>query len=47
MTDLIRTLLEAEQRVTSFPIMEYWIDVGRHEDYQRAQDDVLKGTIAT
>jgi dTDP-glucose pyrophosphorylase/CBS domain-containing protein len=46
MTDLIRALLEAGERVTSFPITEYWIDVGRHEDYQKAQEDVLKGTIA-
>jgi dTDP-glucose pyrophosphorylase/CBS domain-containing protein len=47
MTDLIRVLLEAGERVTSFPITEYWIDVGRHEDYQKAQEDVLKGTIVT
>ena len=47
MTDLIRTLLGAGQSVTSFPITEYWIDVGRHEDYQKAQDDVLKGMIVT
>jgi dTDP-glucose pyrophosphorylase/CBS domain-containing protein len=46
MTDLIRAMLEAGERVTSFPITEYWIDVGRHEDYQKAQEDVLKGTIA-
>lgn len=42
MTDLIQKLVEAGHRVVSFPIMEYWLDVGRHEDYQKAQDDVLK-----
>jgi dTDP-glucose pyrophosphorylase/CBS domain-containing protein len=42
MTDLIQKLIEAGHRVVSFPIMEYWLDVGRHEDYQKAQDDVLK-----
>jgi dTDP-glucose pyrophosphorylase/CBS domain-containing protein len=47
MTDLIQSLLDAGQSVASFPIMEYWLDVGRHEDYQKAQEDVLKGTIAT
>jgi NDP-sugar pyrophosphorylase family protein len=26
--------------------MEYWLDVGRHEDYQKAQEDVRKGDIA-
>jgi dTDP-glucose pyrophosphorylase len=42
MTDLIQKLLDAGEPVISFPIMEYWLDVGRHEDYQKAQEDVLK-----
>ena len=46
MTDLIQKLLDAGRPVVSFPIMEYWLDVGRHEDYQKAQADVLNGTIA-
>jgi dTDP-glucose pyrophosphorylase/CBS domain-containing protein len=45
MTDLIQKLLEAGRPVVSFPIMEYWLDVGRHEDYQRAQEDVRNGRI--
>lgn len=45
MTDLIRVLLEAGETVVGFPIMEYWIDVGRHEDYIKAQELVLKGEI--
>jgi NDP-sugar pyrophosphorylase family protein len=45
MTDLIQKLLEAGRPVVAFPIMEYWVDVGRHEDYQKAQEDVLKGRI--
>jgi dTDP-glucose pyrophosphorylase/CBS domain-containing protein len=45
MTDLIQKILEAGKPVVSFPIMEYWLDVGQHEDYQKAQDDVLKGRI--
>jgi NDP-sugar pyrophosphorylase family protein len=47
MTDLIQRLLDAGLPVVSFPIVEYWLDVGRHEDYQKVQEDVLKGTIAT
>jgi dTDP-glucose pyrophosphorylase/CBS domain-containing protein len=47
MTDLIQKLLEAGLPVVSFPIMEYWLDVGRHEDYQKAQEDVLSGKILT
>jgi dTDP-glucose pyrophosphorylase len=45
MTDLIQKLLDLRRTVVSFPILEYWLDIGRHEDYQRAQDDVLKGRI--
>jgi NDP-sugar pyrophosphorylase family protein len=43
MTDLMQKLLEAGRPVVAFPIMEYWIDVGRHEDYQKAQEDVRNG----
>lgn len=39
MTDLIKKMLETGRRVVSFPIMEYWQDVGRLEDYRQAQDD--------
>ncbi|ADI84803.1 nucleotidyltransferase family protein [Geobacter sulfurreducens] len=45
MTDLIQKLLDEGRSVVSFPIMEYWLDVGRHEDYQKAQEDVRNGKI--
>ena len=45
MTDLIQQLMTAGRTVVSFPIMEYWLDVGRHEDYLKAQDDVRSGKI--
>jgi dTDP-glucose pyrophosphorylase/CBS domain-containing protein len=45
MTDLIQTLLRAEEPIVSFPIVEYWLDVGRHEDYVQAQEDVRNGKI--
>ena len=35
MTDVICPLLEKE-KVVSFPIHEYWIDIGKIEDYQQA-----------
>jgi CBS domain-containing protein/dTDP-glucose pyrophosphorylase len=43
MTDLIQNLLEAGKSVVGFPIMEYWVDVGRHEDYQKVQEYVMRG----
>jgi NDP-sugar pyrophosphorylase family protein len=43
MTDLIQLLLDTGRPVSSFPIMEYWLDVGKKEDYQQAQEDVRSG----
>lgn len=40
MTDLIELLLGQGEPVASFPILEYWIDIGQHEDFDRAQREV-------
>ena len=45
MTELIQRLMTAGKQVISFPIMEYWLDMGRHEDYRQAQEDVRTGKI--
>jgi len=45
MTDLIQQVLAAGQVVVSFPIVEYWLDVGRPADYERAQSDVKHGLV--
>jgi dTDP-glucose pyrophosphorylase len=39
MTDLIGRLVGRKRRVVSFPIREYWLDIGRPDDYLRAQKD--------
>ena len=39
MTDLIQRAIEEGRTVVSFPLHEDWIDIGRSEDYQRAQSD--------
>ncbi|MCJ7443544.1 MAG: nucleotidyltransferase family protein [Methanotrichaceae archaeon] len=43
MTDLISCLLNESLTVVSFPVIEYWLDIGQHEDYERAQLDMLNG----
>jgi len=43
MTDLIEKLISGGRTVVSFPIMEYWLDIGRIADYERAQEDVKSG----
>ena len=39
MTDLIEILLDNEKTVISFPIVEYWLDIGEPLDYEKAQED--------
>lgn len=45
MTDLIQKLTEEKRTVVSFPIVEYWLDIGKHNDYQQAQEDIKSGKI--
>ena len=40
MTDLIETLAGAKRRVAAFPVVEYWMDIGRQNDYMQAQEDI-------
>lgn len=40
MPDLIQSLLQKGRHVVTFPITEYWLDIGRPGDYAQAQDDV-------
>jgi dTDP-glucose pyrophosphorylase len=46
MTDLIRDSLDANRRVEAFPIREFWLDVGRPEDYRQAQADLKAGRLS-
>ena len=46
MTDLMDSLLQADLTVACFPILEYWLDIGQHADYQQAQEDVKTGRFA-
>jgi dTDP-glucose pyrophosphorylase len=46
MTDLIAALLDARRTVVSFPILEYWLDIGQPVDYERAENDVRLGRFA-
>lgn len=45
MTDLIGRLVTQDLRVVSFPILEYWLDIGRTEDYEQAQEDLRAGRV--
>lgn len=39
-TDLMAKLIEAGQKVISYPMYGYWLDVGNPDDYRRAMNDI-------
>jgi len=41
--DLIAQLLQEGRRVVCFPIREYWLDIGKSENYDQARLDVANG----
>jgi dTDP-glucose pyrophosphorylase len=45
MPDLISATIRTGGSVISFPIREYWLDIGRRDQYERAHQDVAKGII--
>ncbi len=38
-TDLINKLINTNRVVLTYPILGYWLDIGRHEDYKKANED--------
>jgi dTDP-glucose pyrophosphorylase len=39
-TDLIEQAINDGHTVVNYPIRSYWLDIGRPEDYQKAQEDI-------
>jgi NDP-sugar pyrophosphorylase family protein len=39
-TDLIEALIEEGKHVRSYPMLGYWLDIGNHDDFIKAQNDV-------
>ncbi len=39
-TDLMDELIKKDLKVISFPFSGYWLDVGKHEDFEKAQNDI-------
>lgn len=37
-TDFMEMLIRERMKVVRFPITGYWIDIGKHEDYRKAQE---------
>ncbi|WP_417857477.1 MULTISPECIES: sugar phosphate nucleotidyltransferase [Flavobacteriaceae] len=40
-TDLMQLIIESpDKELKHYPIRNYWLDIGKHEDYEKAQKDV-------
>lgn len=39
-TDLMEKALEMDHTLITYPINGYWLDIGKHEDYKKAQEDI-------
>jgi NDP-sugar pyrophosphorylase family protein len=40
--ELIQKLLKQQKRVICYPSSDFWLDIGRHEDYEEAQKEFQK-----
>jgi NDP-sugar pyrophosphorylase family protein len=39
-TDLMEKLINENRKVVSYPLLGYWLDIGKHEDFAKAQIDI-------
>jgi dTDP-glucose pyrophosphorylase/CBS domain-containing protein len=44
-TELVQQLVREGRKVASFPIREYWLDIGQVPDYEQAQEDARNGRL--
>jgi dTDP-glucose pyrophosphorylase len=39
-TDLMQQLINLNYKVVSYPFLGYWLDIGKHDDFEKAQIDI-------
>ena len=39
-TDLMEELIHINKKIMSFPFSGYWLDIGKYEDFEKAQSDI-------
>lgn len=39
-TDLMQELIKTNRKLVSYPIRQYWLDIGKPEDFEKAQEDI-------
>jgi len=40
-TDLMDLIIKSNRKLIHYPIRGYWLDIGKHEDFDKAQKDIL------
>ena len=40
MPSLIEKIIASKRKVVSFPVREYWLDVGRMDEFKKANQDI-------
>lgn len=41
-TDLMEKLIQDNKNVVAYPLVGYWLDIGKHDDFEKAQHDIKK-----
>jgi len=39
-TDLMESMIQKGDKLISYPIRQYWLDIGKYEDFKKAQEDI-------
>jgi dTDP-glucose pyrophosphorylase len=39
-TDLMEKVISLKMKLVYYPILGYWLDIGKHDDFQKAQEDI-------
>lgn len=39
-TDLMQLIIDSGKKLAHYPIRSYWLDIGKHEDFEKAQKDI-------
>jgi NDP-sugar pyrophosphorylase family protein len=43
MPSLFQRLIKSRSKTIVFPLADYWLDIGRYEDYEQANGDYERG----
>jgi NDP-sugar pyrophosphorylase family protein len=39
-TDLMGTIIGNKKKLSFYPMVNYWLDIGKHDDFKKAQEDI-------